>query len=727
MEINTLSLIALPWLSVVVAAGLAMIFRKQWRRTSAAVAEKKHAEQLLEESELRFRILTRATNEAVWDWDIATDSVWWNRNVQTLSGYGEEEIGSTSDWRVQNVHPDDRKRVEDSLHARVRSEKEDFWSAEYRFRRADGTYADIFDRGYILRDHDGRALRMIGSMLDMTKRKREMELARARDAALESARLKSQFLANMSHEIRTPMNSIIGMTDILLHLELTPEQREFVEIVRMSGESLLTIINDILDFSKIEAGKLTFEMLDFEPRTTVEEVITMLADQTHAKKLQLSSVIAPEVPGLVRGDPGRLRQVLTNLASNAIKFTSQGEIKLSVTRTSENDTHIILRFEVADTGIGVPEAARACLFQPFSQVDPSTTRKYGGTGLGLAICKQLVNLMRGEIGCDSVPNRGSTFWFTAQFEKLNSAASLIEIVPKITAESANLPAQQLSTRARKRLRILVAEDNAFNQKVVLRQVREMGFGADAVANGIEALEALRRIPYDLVLMDCQMPEMDGYACAAEIRRQEDNQRHVPIIAMTAHVMKEDRDKCLAAGMDDFLSKPVRVVHLEGVLTQWLTGSTTATAGATTNLVATSLEDPRRDRSTAPSVDLEIFMEVAGNDKPRLRDLADRYVRQTSEQLVKLRDAIATGAAPDIKRIAHSAAGSSAMCGMKPLVELLRELERMGQTGQLADTPRVYSQITEEFAKIECFLRDHVQTEAKPQGIRERYYEEYSNR
>ncbi len=386
-----------------------------------------------------------------------------------------EEIGPTIAWRMQNIHPDDRKRVEDSLQARVRSEKEDFWSGEYRFRRADGSYADIFDRGYILRDHDGRAIRMIGSMLDMTKRKREMELARARDAALESARLKSQFLANMSHEIRTPMNSIIGMTDILLHLELTPEQREFVEIVRMSGESLLTIINDILDFSKIEAGKLTFEMLDFEPRTAVEEVITMLVEQTQAKKLRLSSIIAPEVPDTVRGDPGRLRQVLTNLTSNAIKFTPQGEVKVRVTRESESDAHVILRFEVTDTGIGVPEAARVCLFQPFSQVDPSTTRKYGGTGLGLAICKQLVNLMAGQIGCESVPNQGSVFWFTAQFEKLNSTSSLLEILPEITGKASDLPAQRLPEKERQRLRILVVEDNAFNQKVVLRQVPGNGF------------------------------------------------------------------------------------------------------------------------------------------------------------------------------------------------------------------------------------------------------------
>jgi PAS domain S-box-containing protein len=706
MEINTSSSVLLPWLLVVVASGLGVVLRKKARQTAVALAEKNRNVQLLEESELRFRILTRATNEAVWDWDIGTDSVWWNRNVQTLLGYGEEEIGPTSAWRMQNVHPDDRRRVEDGLRARVRSGKEDFWSGEYRFRRADGSYADIFDRGYILRDHEGRAVRMIGSMLDMTKRKREMELARARDAALESARLKSQFLANMSHEIRTPMNSIIGMTDILLHLDLTSEQREFVEIVRMSGESLLTIINDILDFSKIEAGKLTFEMLDFEPRIAIEEMTAMLIEQTHAKKLQLYSVIAQDVPDAVRGDPGRLRQVLTNLASNAIKFTPQGEVKIRVTKDSEDEAHVILRFEVVDTGIGVPEEARACLFQPFSQVDPSTTRKYGGTGLGLAICKQLVNLMAGQIGCDSIPNQGSTFWFTAQFEKLGSTSPLLEILPVMAQNPSKLPAESLPEQARRRLRILVAEDNAFNQKVVLRQVREMGFGADAVANGIEALDALGRISYDLVLMDCQMPEMDGYACAAEIRRQEDNARHIPIIAMTAHVMKEDRDKCLAAGMDDFLSKPVRVVHLENILVQWLTESD-PTANAEPSVPSMSSPD---SRSPSPSVDWDIFRELAGNDASRVQELSERYRRQTTEQLAKLRDAIATGAAADVKRIAHSATGSSAMCGMMPIVGLLRELERIGQTGQLADAPRVYGQIKDEFARIEQFFRDHVETE-----------------
>jgi len=344
-------------------------------------------------------------------------------------------------------------------------------------------------------------------------------------------------------------------------------------------------------------------------------------------------------------------------------------------------------------------------------VDASTTRKYGGTGLGLAICKQLVDLMAGEIGCDSVPHRGSTFWFTARFEKPSPAVSWLDISPEIPQRPVDLPVPRLPADIRRRARILIAEDNAFNQKVVLRQVREMGFGADAVASGIDVLEALGRIPYDLILMDCQMPEMDGYACAAEIRRREDDGGHLPIIAMTAHVMKTDRDKCLAAGMDDFLSKPVRVAHLGSVLTRWLTASATTAAGEA-SVPPTNSPDTL---CPSPSVDWEVFRELAGSDAMRLQKLSERYLRQTTEQFAKLRDAIATGAAPAVKRIAHSAAGSSAMCGMNPMVALLRELERMGQLGQLADAPRVYARAKDELARITQFFRDHIETAASLKG------------
>jgi len=670
-------------------------------------AKRQRTEQALHESDLRFRIVTRATNEAVWDWNLANNAVWWNRSVQTLFGYTDGQVGLDHKWWEENLHPEDRNRVIAGVKS-VLDGCDELWSSEYRFRRADGSYADIFDRGYVLRDGNRRAERMIGAMQDVTESKRELETVRARDAALESVRLKSQFLANMSHEIRTPMNSIIGMTGLLLDTDLTNVQREYAEIVRLSGESLLTIINDILDFSKIEAGKLTFEEVNFDLREAVGDVMQLLLGQAQAKKLELESSIARDVPATVRGDPGRLRQVLTNLVGNAIKFTHQGGVAVRVLKESENDAHTVLRFEVEDTGIGIPEKAHEHLFQPFSQGDASSSRRYRGTGLGLAISKQLVHLMGGHIGVDSVPGQGSTFWFTARFE--NGSAESAGPQPARAGNTAKAPLEETLSRERRRLcRLLVAEDNVFNQKVVLRQLHEMGFKVDAVANGMEVIEALNRIHYDLILMDCQMPEMDGFEATAEIRRREGQTKHTPIIAMTAHVMKEDRDICLAAGMDDFLSKPVRVADLEKLLTQWLTRPAESRSGLTAETDREAETPPtlvHQSGANEPSapVDMEVFTVVAGNDAQRQRELANRYLQQTTDQLAKLDAAIQAGAASDVKRIAHSAAGSSAMCGMAGLVPLLCELERMGHENELADAAAAFVNVEKEFGRIKLFLQ-----------------------
>ena len=674
---------------------------------------RKRAEETLRESDLRFRIVARATNEAVWDWNMAKQSVWWNHGVQTLFGYSEEQISPARDWWIQNIHPDDRERVLTSVQVRVES-SEDFWSAEYRFRRADGSHAAIFDRGYILRDRNGRAERMIGAMQDITEHKRELETAQSRDAALQSARLKSQFLANMSHEIRTPMNSVIGMTGLLLNTELTEEQREFAEAVRLSGEALLTIINDILDFSKIEAGKLTFEMVNFNVRETIGEVIQLLGEQAQAKKLTLATSVAPDLPAVIIGDPGRLRQVLTNLTGNAIKFTREGEVTIRAAKVSETVTHSVIRFEVADTGIGIPEKGRAGLFEPFFQVDASTSRRYGGTGLGLAICKQLVQLMDGQLGVESQNGKGSMFWFTARFEKATAPAANGHSDPATdhVAHPVGLPA--VTEKIHKRGRILVAEDNALNQKVIIHQLQQMGHSVDAVASGVEVVEALQQIPYDLILMDCQMPEMDGYAATAEIRRREGDAKHTPIIAMTAHVMKEDQDKCLAAGMDDFLSKPVRVARLEKILAHWLSqphDNPNELVGAMDKRVQdvlALLDQPVVTRSFGP-VDMEIFGEVAGGAQ-RQHELAERYLLQASDQLAKLAAAIDAGAANEVKHVAHSVAGSSAMCGMVDIVPLLRELERMGHENNLIKAAGAYTKVKEEFERITVFLHNHVREE-----------------
>jgi len=504
---------------------------------------------------------------------------------------------------------------------------------------------------------------------------------------------KSDFLANMSHEIRTPMNGIVGMTDLLFSTGLSQEQREYAEAVRDSTDSLLTIINDILDFSKIEAGKLEMENIDFDMRVTVEGVIDIFSVKADKKCLEFSCFVSPEVPSLLRGDPGRLRQVLINLTGNAIKFTNSGEVRISVTMTDETDSHITVRFDVKDTGIGIPADRMGLMFKSFSQADASTTRQYGGTGLGLSISKQIAELMRGQICVESEEGKGSNFWFTAVFEKqpsdqqgspvehgdiqnlriliigednnsryilktyleswqcrvkevdsaedvmitlqnavteddpfkimlldncmpkpdvenlaqkikaepqlqdvqlvtlisvgmrgdaehfqkLGFAAYLVKplkqtqlldclrIITDKSARNKNRSSTRIVTRHsisedhKPHIRILLAEDNTINQKIALRILeKKLGYHADVVTNGREAVESLEKFDYDLVLMDCQMPDMDGYDATRRIRDKNSSVRNhrIPVIAMTANAMKGDREKCLEAGMDDYVTKPV---------------------------------------------------------------------------------------------------------------------------------------------------------------------------